>query len=193
LKTIAWDIDDVLNDLMLMWFGQKWIKDHRECRLRYEELTENPPHGLLGVDINDYLSSLDEYRLSGLYQQMLPVKEVMDWFVKYGNKFRHIALTAVPLVASSASAQWVFKYYGAWIRTFHFVPSRREGQEIPEYEKDKGDFLKWISKVDLLVDDNKSNIVSAENAGCKGILIPRPWNESKIPIEKTLLMIPDMA
>lgn len=193
MKTIAWDIDDVLNDLMLSWFEQKWLRDHRKCRLRYEELTENPPHGLLGVDINDYLTSLDEYRLSALYQQMVPVKEVMDWFVKYGRNFQHIALTAVPLVAASVSAQWVFKHYGAWIRTFHFVPSRRRGKEIPEYEQTKGDFLKWISRVDLLVDDNRSNIMSAENAGCRGILMPRPWNGSKIPVGETLLMIADMA
>ena len=97
MKTIAWDVDDVLNDLMLTCgFKQKWIKEHKDCKVRYPEVAENPPHRLLGVGINEYLSSLDEYRLSALYQQMTPIKEIMEWFARGGNNFRHIALTAVP-------------------------------------------------------------------------------------------------
>ena len=79
MKTIAWDVDDVLNDLMLMWFRQRWIIEHDDCKLKYEELTENPPHRLLGISVYEYLQSLDDYRLSPLYQQMKPVKEVMEW------------------------------------------------------------------------------------------------------------------
>lgn len=191
MKTIAWDIDDVLNDLMRSWFEQKWIKEHGGCKLKYSGLSENPPHKLLGVGIEEYFSSLDEFRLSPLYQQMSPTEEVRKWFAKYGHRFRHIALTAAPLIAVSASAQWVFRHYGNWIRTFHFVPSKRKGQEMPEYERDKEDFLKWISKVDLLIDDSASNIMGAEKAGCKGILMPRPWNRSKISIGETLSILTD--
>lgn len=191
MKTIAWDVDDVLNDLMLMWFKQKWVEDHKDCKLRYEELAENPPHRLLGVCINEYLRSLDEYRLSALYQQMTPVKELMDWFARHGNNFRHIALTAVPLVAASASAQWVFKHFGTWIRTFHFVPSKRAGQNIPDYDADKAAFLKWLSKVDVLVDDNIANIETAGAIGIKGILWPRPWNDSKQTISEALTLLND--
>lgn len=189
MKTIAWDVDDVLNDLMLMWFEQKWIKENVNCKVRYEELVENPPHRLLGVGLNDYLDSLDEYRLSSAYQQMVPVKEVMEWFVGFGNKFRHIALTAVPLVASSASAQWVFKHFGTWIRTFHFVPSKREGQSIPKYDSNKSAFLKWISKVDVFIDDSPANIDAVEGMGIKCILWPRPWNKSKLTIQETLILL----
>ena len=179
LKTIAWDVDDVLNDLMRSWFDLKWLKDHPECKVKYEELLENPPHRILGVDINSYLRSLDEFRLSSLYQEMMPVGETAEWFVQNGRNFRHIALTAVPLIAASASAQWVFRHFGFWIRTFHFVPSKRGGEETPEYDNDKGDFLKWIQKVDILVDDSYANIQAAESAGVKGIIMPRPWNKSR--------------
>ena len=178
MKTIAWDVDDVLNDLMLMWFEQKWLMDHKDCKLRYVELAENPPHRLLGVGINEYLNSLDEYRLSSLYQQMTPVKEIMEWFVRCGNNFRHIALTAVPLVAASASSQWVFRHFGIWIRTFHFVPSKRAGQNIPDYDTDKSAFLMWLSKVDVLIDDSQANVKAAECIGIRSILWPRPWNDS---------------
>jgi len=184
MKTIAWDVDDVLNDLMMMWLKQKWIEEHKDCRLRYEGLIENPTHRLLGVGINEYLSSLDGYRLSALYQQMTPVKEIMEWFARCGNNFRHIALTAVPLVAASASAQWVFTHFGAWIRTFHFVPSKRAGQNIPDYDNDKSAFLKWLAKADVFIDDSPVNIKDAESAGIRSILWPRPWNDSKLtPVE----------
>ena len=186
LKTIAWDVDDVLNNLMRAWFEEKWLIDHPECNLLYEGLTENPPHRLLETNVDNYLKSLDEYRLSALYQKMEPVKEVADWFNKWGDGFRHIALTAVPLIAASASAQWVFRHFGVWIRTFHFVPSKREGQNITEYEKDKAGFLEWLEKVDVLVDDNVENVSATEKIGVKGIVIPRPWNQSKRTIAEAL-------
>lgn len=192
MKTIAWDVDDVLNDLMKCWFLRQWLKEHPDCNInRYDEITKNPPHDLLGVSIDEYLSSLDRFRLSPLYQEMGPVKEVVDWFEQHGQKYRHIALTSVPLLAVTASAQWVFRMFGKWIRTFHFVPSRRKGENIPEYDRDKGDFLSWASKVALIVDDSPSNIASAERVGCKGVLIPRPWNGNKGSIEESLSLILD--
>ena len=59
LKTIAWDVDDVLNNLMRAWFEEKWLIDHPECNLLYEGLTENPPHRLLETNVDNYLKSLD--------------------------------------------------------------------------------------------------------------------------------------
>jgi hypothetical protein len=188
-KTIAWDVDDVLNDLMRSWFEHQWVKDHPDCNIRYVEITENPPHKLLGVNMDEYLLSLDRFRLSPLYQEMSPIGEVREWFDKYGGNFRHIALTATPLIAASASAQWVFRHFGAWIRTFHFVPSKREGQDIPEYDNDKSSFLKWISKVDVFVDDSYANIADVERMGIKAILWPRPWNESKLTVSETLSVL----
>lgn len=187
MKTIAWDVDDVLNDLMRAWFEQKWLKDHPDCNVRYDEIIENPPYELLDVSIDEYLLSLDRFRLSPLYQEMNPVNEIMEWFDKYGGNFRHIALTATPLIAASASAQWVFRHFGKWMRTFHFVPSMREGLNIPEYERDKSEFLKWFEKIDILIDDNSENIDAAERYGVKGIIFPRPWNKSKCSIKEALV------
>lgn len=192
IKTIAWDVDDVLNDLMRSWLEQKWMKEHDNCKVRYSEIAENPPHRLLGISIDEYLRSLDEFRLSPLYQQMRPAGEVIGWFSEYGKDFRHIALTAVPLTAASASAQWVFKHFGAWIRTFHFVPSKRKEQNIPDYDNDKAAFLKWLSKVDVLIDDSPVNVNAAENMGIKGILWPGPWNNSKLTTSETLILLEDI-
>jgi len=186
MLTLAWDVDDVLNDLMHLWFEKQWLPAHPDCAIKYDDLTENPPHRILEVSINEYLSSLDSFRLSKQYQEMNPVIEIKKWLIKYGSRFRHIALTTVPLHAASASSSWVFKHFGEWIRTFHVVPSKRTGQEISEYDSTKAEFLKWIGKVDIIVDDNELNIKDAEIMGIKGILMPRPWNKGKNAIARSL-------
>ena len=191
--TIAWDIDDVLNDLMNSWFVSRWLPDHQQCRVRYEGLSENPPHRLLGAELNEYLTSLDSFRLSGLYPAMEPLPEVMEWFSLHGEKARHIALTAVPLHASHVSSEWVFRHFGRWIRSFHFVPSKREGMEAPESDKNKGDFLKRTGNIDILVDDNEGNIRDAEAAGVKGILFPRPWNSSRSEMKDVLEKLTELV
>jgi hypothetical protein len=187
--TIAWDIDDVLNHLMRSWFVGKWLSSHQESKKKYEDLKENPPHRILGISLAEYLQSLDEYRLSEQYPAMRPVQDVMEWFLQFGKNFRHIALTAVPISTSSVSAQWVIKNFGKWIRTFHFVPSKRALEDIPEYEKDKGDFLEWFGKVDVLIDDNPENIRSAERVGIKGLLVPQPWNNQNLTLEGVLKIL----
>ena len=171
---------------MQSWFEKQWLATHPDCTLTYADLTENPPHELLGVNLGDYLSSLDAFRLSESFQAMKPAPEVKKWFIKRGDFARHVALTAVPLSAASASSAWVFKHFGTWIRTYHFVPSKRKGQNIPEYDSTKEGFLKWVGKVEIMVDDNEANITGAEKAGVKGILMPRPWNGSKTTVAETL-------
>lgn len=189
MLTIAWDVDDVLNDLMRVWFEDRWLKTHIECTIRYESLTANPPHRLLGVSKTEYLRSLDEFRLSAGYQNMSPLPEIKEWFLKYGSHFRHVVLTATPLVAAPASSSWVLRHFGKWIRTFHFIPSKRDGQNIPEYDESKADFLKWLDKADVFVDDNEENLQGVEKLGLKSILIPRPWNSCKDTLAQSLAMI----
>ncbi|QWR78702.1 hypothetical protein [Candidatus Magnetomonas plexicatena] len=184
MKTIVWDNDDVLNDLMYQWFNQKWLPENHNCLLCYEELTENPPHRILGVTLREYLQSLDEFRLSQKYQAMEPVGEVMEWFKRHGEGFRHIALTATSFASAHVSASWVIKHYGKWIRTFHFIPAMRADERHPVYDTDKAAFLKWLDKADALVDDSKTNI--ADCIGVNGILFPRPWNGLTTTINQAL-------
>jgi FMN phosphatase YigB (HAD superfamily) len=185
LKTIVWDVDDVLNDLMRSWF-LLWCQDYPGCAVGYEDLKENPPHEVLGVTRDSYLQSLDEFRLSSLYQSLAPIREVRDWFLQNGGRFRHIALTAVPLRAASLSAQWVLRNFGTWIRTFHFVPSKRKEDAIPQYDRDKVDLLQRLGAVDLFIDDNAEYVAAAQNAGINALLFPRPWNHSAVSITETL-------
>lgn len=193
MLTIAWDIDDVLNELMCFWFEKKWLIEHPECTLKYDHISENPPHKLLRVSKEEYLNSLDEFRLSIQYRKMQPVPEVKRWFLQYGKLFRHIAITAAPVNAAYVSTEWVLKHFGFWIRTFHFVPSVRKGQNIPCYDKDKKSFLEWIGKVDIFVDDNEKNIRECKNLDVRVVLFPRPWNKSKLGIPQTLKILSDLA
>ena len=187
--TIAWDIDDVLNELMRFWFNKKWLIEYPKCSLKYDEIKENLPHKLLGVSKEKYLTSLDEFRLSMQYRNMQPVLEVKKWFLQNGEFFRHIAITAVPIHAAYVSAEWVLRHFGIWIRTFHFVPSVRKGLRMPQYDKSKKDFLRWFGKVGIFIDDNEANIQDCINLGIKSILFPQPWNRSKLTISETLEML----
>ncbi|HOW58280.1 MAG TPA: hypothetical protein PLO78_00990 [Candidatus Omnitrophota bacterium] len=184
--TIAWDVDDVLNDLMRVWFDEKWKIEHPECGVQYETITKNPPPELLGISLEEYRASLDEFRLSGKYKELTPVAEVLKWFEACGHLFRHIAVTAVPIKAASVSADWVMCHFGTWIRTFHMVPSPRKTDSIPQYDQNKIDFLKWFGKVDVFMDDCEANIVGCAQAGIKGIVFPRPWNGNRSTVSQVL-------
>jgi len=183
MKTIVWDVDDVLNDLMNVWLEQFWQPKHR---LDYESIKVNPPHQLLGVSKEEYLSLLDDFRLSGNYDRLEPIKEIKKWFTVNGAKCRHVALTRVPIAASHISAAWVMRNFGDWIRSFHFIPSYRAGENPPVYDENKGAYLNYFGRADLLIDDTVENIEMAEKAGVKTLVFPRPWNQSKMTIDQLL-------
>jgi len=175
LKTIVWDIDDVLNDLTAVWFEHAWRPEH-PTSLRFEDLTENPPHRILGVPLADYLASLDAFRASALGQS-LPVRaDVLRWFNEHGAAFRHIALTSTPFASAPASASWVLRHLGRWIRVVGFVPSPRPDDLPPRYDETKRAFLEWWGKADYFVDDRPDNVAGAQPAGITAFLAPRPWN-----------------
>ena len=68
------------------------------------------------------------------------------------------------------------KHFGQWVRSFNFVPSLREAESLPTYDQTKGEFLKWWSAGDVLVDDNVASIESAKALGLATVLVPQPWN-----------------
>jgi len=175
MKTIIWDVDDVLNNLMEEWFENHWLVSHPGCKLNYNDLVANPPHEILGTTLNEYRKSLDEFRGRHGFQ-FKPVPEVYEWFQTNGSNYRHIALTAVPLALAHISAAWVYQYFGNWIRSFNVVPSPRETDPSFHYDLSKKDFLYRFDKESILIDDNLKNIRDAMSLGLKTITFPRPWN-----------------
>jgi len=193
MLTIAWDVDDVLNDLMRAWFEQEWLPGHPGCTLQYSSITENPPDRILGVARREYLESLDRFRLSSDARFLQPLPEVIDWFRQHGHLFRHMALTATPFRSAHLAAEWVIRHYGTWIRSFHFVPSVREDQPALPYDRTKEDFLRRCEKVDLFIDDNPTHIEAARRAGICALTMPRPWNREKQTINGMLNVLASLA
>lgn len=193
MLTIVWDVDDVLNDLMRIWFEHWWLLSHAECTITYNQISENPPHRLLGITLAEYLASLDKFRCCEIARKMVPVPEVLEWFRQYGGHYRHVAVTMTSLRAAPASAAWVMQHFGKWIRSFHLVPSPRQGEEIPVYDQTKKDFLRWWGKGDIVVDDIPSNVASAQTLDIQGVLIPRPWNQSQLTLAEVLGVLTKLA
>jgi hypothetical protein len=176
MLTIAWDVDDVLNDLMRVWLQTAWLPGHPESTVSYEELRSNPPLSELGATREEYFRSLDEFRRSRYISELTPCREALAWFEISGHRYRHLALTAVPLRAAPVSAAWTLGHFGRWIRGFHIVPSPRPGESSPEYDNSKSEILARSNDISVLVDDSPSNVEAAAALGIRAILMPRPWN-----------------
>lgn len=185
IKTIVWDVDDILNNLMKDWFEMEWKLSHPKCKLNYNDLKENPPYKILGISKKEYLESLDKFRFRH-YIDLKPNKEVYEWFEENGEKFKHLALTSTPIKSSPISSAWVMKNYGKWIRGYFVLPSFRKGEKITKYHKNKGEFLKELKNVDLFIDDSAKTIKDSKSNGINSILFPTPWNDSKLTIKRLL-------
>lgn len=185
MRTIVWDVDDVLNDLMFAWFTSEWKPAHPKSRLRYQDIADNPPYQSLGIAPAEYFASLDRFRLSEAARGLAPNPPILEWLRCYGDGYRHMALTARPLESAPAASEWVFRHFGEYIRCFGVVPSR-PGPLVPVYDRDKGEFLRWLGRGDFLVDDSAANLAQAEKLGATPILFPQPWNSGTQSVEETL-------
>lgn len=192
MLTVVWDVDDVLNDLMYQWFIHCWRLHHSDSSVSYEELTHNPPHEVLGIDRVDYLSSMDVFRRTERACNMSPAPEVLAWFRQNGDLFRHIALTARPLETAPDVARWVMHHFSPWIRCFGIVPTRVQ-VGVPIYDHSKGEYLRWLGRGDILVDDSTDNIREAESLGLRTLQLAQPWNDSKLTMSNLLRQLLTMA
>ena len=175
-RVLVWDVDDVLNDLMRSWLADWWLPRHPSCRLAYEDLHENPPHRILGVSEDQYLASLDEFRV-GHFAALTPRPSVLTWFTTHADKAEHIALTGVPESCAGLSAAWVLRHYGRWIRTFAFVPSPRGVDRAKPHPTKRG-YLERFGLADVVIDDRDSYVRDAASLGLRVVTMPQPWNTS---------------
>ena len=174
---VIWDVDDVLNELMREWFEEWWLPRNASCPARYGDITGNPPHEALGISEGDYLASLDDFR-TARFAALRPRTEVLEWFAAHGDRSHHVALSAPPEPFAHLSAAWVIKNFGRWIRTFAFVPARRGRPEVADPRLAKRDYLQWLGRGDVFLDDREANVNEARGLGLTGIVVPQPWNAS---------------
>jgi hypothetical protein len=178
---------------MRSWFERTWLPAHPDCDITYPQILENPPHHVFGITKSEYLESMDEFRMSLEKTHALhPNPEIQDWLNCYGERYRHLALTARPLQTMPLLAEWIYSHFGEYIRTVSIVPVRLPAG-IPQYDESKQDFLKWIGKVDILVDDAEGNIEAANSIGVHGVLFPQPWNSNRLSVFQTLDIAREIA
>jgi len=189
MKTIVWDLDDVLNDFTVAWLSGGWKLAHPECPVAYEALRSNPPLVELKATRAEYLKSLDHFRLSQAAQHLKPQPQILDWFQTHGAEFNHHILTARPTATVAPAAAWAFQHFGKWIRHFHFVPSARSSDVIVTHEKNKAEVLRNIGDVAFFIDDSSENIADAEELGIRSILFPQPWNDSTDSVDSILAQL----
>jgi hypothetical protein len=186
--TIVWDVDDVLNDLMWAWFHDCWLPDHPDCRVSYAEIRRNPPNELLGITFEEYVASLDAFRLSDRGRRLTPNPAIRRWLQQNGRHFRHMALTARPLAFAGGAAEWVFQHFGDYIRCYGVVPSRLD-PAAPVYDRDKADFLRWFKEADFFIDDAEANVSVVAELGVETILFPQPWNCATHSVDDALKLL----
>ncbi|HOY32844.1 MAG TPA: hypothetical protein PKW80_13280 [Bacteroidales bacterium] len=177
MQTIIWDVDDVLNNLTRDWFEGYWLKNNPACMVLFAQIDKIPPHEIFHISREKYLETLDEFRIKH-GESLQPDMDVLEWFRAHGHQFRHAVLTATPRFYAPCSAQWVFKHFGDWIRTYHFVPSKRTHDDFPCYDANKAGFLRTLGNVDIFIDDNESHINDAKKDGIRTLLFPQPWNSN---------------
>lgn len=178
MKTIVWDLDDVLNNLMESWLGNAWLVEHAGSKTSFVQLRSNPPLAELSTTSDEYLASLDRFRLSPTATDLKPHPAILNWFQRFGDRFNHHVLTARPVQTVAPAAAWTFTHFGHWIRHFHFVPSPRTGETLPAYDRTKADMLSKFEQVDFFIDDSAENVAAANAVGVNALVFPQPWNRS---------------
>jgi FMN phosphatase YigB (HAD superfamily) len=177
MRVVIWDVDDVLNDLMAVWFEEWWRPQHPEIAVRYADIIRNPPHTVLGVSQEEYLESLDGFRRAR-FEALPPRPDALRWFAENGSRAHHVVLTGVPYAFAHLSASWVVGHFGRWVKTFAFVPSPRPDDPPVREIASKADYLRWLGRGDVFVDDRDDNVDDAVALGLTGVVVPRPWNTS---------------
>ena len=185
MRTIVWDVDDVLNNLLEYWMAG-WQAKHPETAIDYESISQNPPHELFSISFETYLESLDLIRGSvNAHEKLTPNPLIREWLTIHGHRYRHFALTARPAHTAGPAAAWVLNHFGAWIRSVAFVPLRMPSH-WPTYDLKKVEYIEWLDHDVILIDDSTTNVMEVTEKGLKAVLFPQPWNNSTQSVSELL-------
>ena len=174
-----------MREWLLFWQQHQQLET---IPIEISQITKNPPHRALGISLEQYLQSLDEFRNSSRGRQLRPHPGVLKWFRKFGHRYVHIALTARPSETMKNQSAWIHEHFGSWIHSVVSVDPGRSGsnhQRQPEFSS-KASFIKWLDKPSILIDDSEDNIRNAGEYCFRTFLFPQPWNSSNQTAEGVL-------
>jgi hypothetical protein len=186
---ICFDIDDTLNNLMeeyLKWFNKIYSSN---TPISYNEIIDNPPHEILRISEKHYRQTLYQFRMIN-YKYLIPDPNVLKWFKKHGHRAHFSVLTSAFKDCIPVVANWVFLHFGEWIRTFAFVPSAIDENDIHNvYDIDKAGWL-HRNNVDIYIDDNPITCWKVSLCNIKSHCVKQPWSSlSEIGINNILKSI----
>ena len=75
-------------------------------------------------------------------------------------------------------AWWIYHNYGQWIHTVHAAKTSRNTMSN-HHCVIKADFISWINKEVLFIDDSEENVNTVSETGVETMLYPQPWNNAK--------------
>lgn len=177
MKTICWDVDNVLNNLIEEWLiYYKYVNLGKYDHIKFNQLLHYNLYNSLNITEKEFIESLDYFTIN-YYKTLKPNKVILNWFTLYGHLTHNIVLTAFPLRYIEISAQWVLKYYGQWIRSYAFTPLEiREDTII--YDKTKSDYINRMGNIDIFIEDSEKNILNSQ--ATNNLILKRPWNNSEM-------------
>ena len=161
--------------------------EYKGPKIQYEQIVQNPPHDILGISKEKYLQTLDKFRTM-MYFTLKPNQEILNWFEKNGSKAHFSVLTATPSSCVTFSSRWIFDNFGKWIRTFAYIPSKREGVNDLVFDSTKADWL-VRNHVNIFIDDSPKNIIEVQVRSDNKIncyLVKQPWSNEGMPISDIL-------
>lgn len=182
LPLIVWDVDDVLNNLMASWIDDWSYRNKKKYRIN--DLIENPPNRMLKISLEEYYNDLDTFRNENNGDHIPVNKEIMVWFKEKGHLFHNIACTARSKSTRACQARWIYNNYGNWISTVNMSYSGRLKNKKDSLNKIE--FLGFLNKDLLFIDDNEDTIKEAKDMGFDTLLYPQPWNSSTITVNELI-------
>lgn len=189
---IVWDFDDVLFPLTEAWFTVCGPKIQSRIT-HFHQITENPPHLIMGISLEYYHESLDNFRNSEEAQLIQLNPNISDWLRINGAAYQHFILTARPLNTIKAAQCWLGNNFSEPLAGFGFVPAGRTGQELSGYYRSKQDYLMGEGMLpNYFIDDNATtiNAVAKGSHGAVTILFPAPWNRAWSDKENIQALLP---
>lgn len=174
---IVWDFDDVLFPLTEFWFAAYGHRIQSKIT-QYDQITENPPHVIMGISREQYHESLDQFRNSEQAQSLQINRKILEWLGVNGTAYKHYILTARPINTIKSAQKWLKNNFFEPLEGFGFVPAERPGQDLSGYYRTKQDYLKGEGiQFEYFVDDNPVTINAVANIHtATTILFPAPWN-----------------